>query len=136
MNSSHPTYPAAAEERASYWAARLDGSVLSTADQNELDAWLAKDSSHRTLLSHYCQFSADLELLLPALAAHGAIDLPQEISPMNRGWRLAWRAGGLAAAAAIVVLAFALWPARTQAERIATAVAQRQSLTLVDGTRA
>ena len=135
MNSSHQTHTAAAEERASYWAARLDGSVLSATDQNELNAWLAGEPAHRMLLSQYCQFSADLELLLPALAATGAVEMPQEISPRNRGWRLGWLAAGVAAAAAIVGLAFALWPARTQAERIATAVAQRQSLTLVDGTR-
>lgn len=136
MNSSHQTHPAAAEERASYWAARLDGSVLSAGDQNELNAWLTGDPANRTLLSHYCQFSADLELLLPALAATGAIELPHEFAPGNRPWRFKWLAAGLAAAAAIVVLALGLSRPRTQAESIATAVAQRQSLTLVDGTRA
>jgi len=138
MNSSHPDYPGAPDELASYWAARLDGSVLSAADQNELNAWLAKDPSHRTLLSHYCQFSADLELLLPTLATHGAIELPQEISPKQRARRLPWLAAGLAAAAAITAVGLTLGPGRhrSQMERVATPVAQRQSLTLADGTRA
>ena len=136
MNSSQPSNDSAAEERASFWAARLDGSVLSAADQIALDAWLAENAAHRTLLSHYCQFSADLELLLPALAATGAIELPQEIAPKRHSGNFKWAASALLAAAAIVALALWIGRPRTQLESIATAAAQRQTLTLADGTRA
>ena len=66
MNPSPHPHPAA-EEQASLWAARLDGSVLSATDRLALDAWLAEDPAHRSLLSHYCQFSADLEQQLPLI---------------------------------------------------------------------
>ena len=134
MNPSAPSPGSAADERASFWAARLDGSVLSAADQLALNAWLGEHPSHRTLLSHYCQFSADLELLLPALAESGAVELPQEIAPRRR-WHLAWVAGAAVATAAVVAGLWLVRP-RTQVASLATAVAQRQSLTLVDGSRA
>ena len=56
-----------ADEQASLWAAKLDGSELSAADRRALHVWLETHPSHRTLLSHYCQFSADLEQQLPLL---------------------------------------------------------------------
>lgn len=136
MNSSPLTPDPAADERASYWAARLDGSVLSVPDQVALQAWLAEAPVHRTLLSHYCQFSADLELLLPALAESGAVDLPQDLAPRRRPGKFKWVAGLSLAAAAVVVGGLWLSRPRLQRESIATAVAQRQSVTLADGTRA
>ena len=136
MNSSPHSPDRAADERASVWAARLDGSVLSATDQLALKAWLAESPAHRALLSQYCQFSADLELLLPVLAETGAVELPQELAPKRRSFNFKWAAALTLAAAALVVAG--LWLARqhTQRESIATAVAQRQSLTLADGTRA
>ncbi|MEO6876404.1 MAG: FecR domain-containing protein, partial [Opitutaceae bacterium] len=136
MNTSSPSTDPSADERASFWAARLDGSILSAADQGALTAWLAENPAHRTLLSHYCQFSADLELLLPALAASGAIDLPQETSPRRRPRSFPWVIGGALAAAALVLVTLWVGRPRTQFASIATAVAQRQTLTLADGTRA
>ena len=105
----------AADEAASLWAARLEGSVLSAADRSELEAWLSADPGHRGLLSQYCQFSTDLELLLPALVGPAA---------------------GLTLAAAAVT-AVLLWPGApaVQHESIATPVAHRHSLTLADGTQ-
>ena len=76
MTSIRPAFNPAADEQASLWAARLDGSVLSAAERIALDAWLAVDPVHRDLLSQYCQFSADLEQKLPALIEASALDLP------------------------------------------------------------
>ena len=136
MNSSPHSPDPAADERASFWAARLDGSVLSADDQLALKTWLGQDPAHRTLLSQYCQFSADLELLLPALAGTGSVEWPQEVAPQRRPWNFPWVAAGTLAAAAVIVAGLWLAHPRTQRESLATAVAQRQTLTLADGTRA
>jgi len=124
----------AADEAASLWAARLEGSVLSAADRTDLEAWLSADPGHRGLLSQYCQFSTDLELLLPALVATGGAALPAPTA--NRRRPLLGLAAGLTLAAAAVT-AFLLWtgaPA-VQQESIATPVAHRHALTLADGTQ-
>ena len=124
----------AADEAASLWAARLEGSVLSAADRTELEAWLSADPGHRGLLSQYCQFSTDLELLLPALVATGGAELPAPAARRRRP-RLGLAAGLTLAAAAAT--AFLLWPGApaVQHESIATPVAHRQALTLADGTQ-
>lgn len=124
-----------ADEQASHWAARLDGSVLSAADQFALQDWLKAHPSHRTLLSHYCQFSADLELLLPVLAKSGAVELPEELVP-RRPAKFKWAAGLILAAAALAVGGLWLARPRMQHDAVATAVAQRRTLTLADGTKA
>ncbi|MEI7551671.1 MAG: FecR domain-containing protein [Verrucomicrobiota bacterium] len=133
MNPSLPSPHPAAEEQASLWAARLEGSVLSAADRLALEAWLADAPAHRDLLSQYCQFSADLEQKLPALIAAHAVEWPA--GPSRRPRWLRWAGPtALAAAAACAVL---LWlnRASVQSGTVATPIAQRQSLTLVDGTR-
>lgn len=133
MTSIRPAFNPAADEQASLWAARLDGSVLSAAERIALDAWLAVDPAHRDLLSQYCQFSADLEQKLPALVEASALDLPPAGARRRFGWG-AWAAGlTLAAAAAVTVL---LWPghAAVQRQDRATPAGQRQSLTLADGS--
>jgi transmembrane sensor len=126
-----------AEEQASLWAARLDGGSLTAADRAALDAWLAENPTHRSILSHYCQFSADLEENLLALVATGAVTLPPEDQPkpVRRRWTLPWFAGTALAAAAAV--AFVVWLARPSAqfENIETPAAHRGSLTLADGSR-
>jgi transmembrane sensor len=132
MNSFSKCLDPAAEEQASLWAARLDGSVLSAGDQNALGAWLAETPAHRELLSHYCQFSADLEQQLPALVEAGAVELPVNSTPARSWAWLKWGFGvGLAAVAVMV------WVARprTQSENLASPMAVRQTLTLADGTR-
>ena len=133
MNPSSPPYHPAAEDLASLWAARLDGSVLSAADRRSLDVWLAADPAHRELLSQFCQFSADLEQKLPALAAAGAIDLPAARA-RRPGW-LKWTAPLALAAAAVVAISIWLNSSPIQTENVVTPVARRQSLTLADGTR-
>ncbi len=123
-----------AEEQAALWAARIDGSSLSPADRPALEAWLAKSPAHRALLSQYCQFSADLEQLLPILVEAGSVSMPTKEKPARRSWNLAWLASATAACAALLVLGLWLLKPTQHAESIATAVGQRQSLTLADGT--
>ena len=133
-----PSPSAHADEQASLWAARLDGSELSAADQRELAAWLAADPAHRALLSSYCQFSADLEQQLPLLA--GARDelaepstAPKAARPFPWLRRPALAGATLAAAAALAVF---LWPGQPQNhfQNLGTAVAARQDFTLPDGS--
>ena len=137
MKSFLPRSASSAEEQASLWAARLDGSSLTADDRTALDAWLAENPAHRPLLSRYCQLSADLEENLLALVATGAVTLPPEEAPQpaRRRWSLPWFAGTALAAAAAVV--FVLWLARpgAQFESIETPAAHRRSLTLADGSR-
>jgi transmembrane sensor len=132
MNDSSASRDPAAEERASFWAARLDGSRLTPSDQVALDAWLGEHPAHRALLAQYCQLSADLERRLAQLAAAGNIELPREFAPRRRT-----RWGFAVALAAAAVVAVLLWSGRTrtQSAQFATAAAPRQSLTLADGTR-
>jgi len=135
MNSSPTSPDPLADENASLWAARIEGSVLSAADRIALDAWLAEKPAHRTLLSQYCQFSADLELHLPALVEAGAVQMPVTTRrPQRSGWRLILAAGSALGIAAAVTLAVWLTRPTTQFKNIATPVAQRQSITLADGT--
>jgi transmembrane sensor len=132
MNSLPKYLDPAAEEQASLWAARLDGSVLSADDQNALGAWLSETPAHRELLSYYCQFSADLEQQLPALVEAGTVELPADSAPARSRTWLNWGVGvGLAAAALVVWLALP----RTQSENLASPMAVRQTLNLADGTR-
>ncbi len=129
-----------AEEQASLWAARLDGSTLSAADRDTLQAWLDADPAHRLLLSSYCQFSADLEQQLPLLAGIGdELSEPRTAnkttSLLSRSrWPL-WAGATLAAAAAVAVVLWLHQP-QDQFSNVATTVAQRQELTLADGTHA
>jgi len=134
---STPHHPLA-EEQASLWAARLDGSVLSAADRTALDEWLATDPAHRVLLSAYCQFSADLEQQLPLLA--GVRDeLAESSTAAKTAQPLPWLRWPILAGAMLTVaagLAVILWQGRpqNQFQNIATPVAQRQEVTLADGS--
>lgn len=138
MNSATPS-PTPADELAALWAARLDGSELSAADRRELAIWLDADPVHRSLLSSYCQFSADLEQQLPLLA--GARDEVAEsrtaakaVRPFSWLRRPTWAVATLAAAAALAAF---LWPTRPQEhfQNLGTAVAARQSFALPDGSQ-
>ncbi|HWA26769.1 MAG TPA: FecR domain-containing protein [Lacunisphaera sp.] len=133
-----PHHSSLAEEQASLWAARLDGSVLSAEDRVALDSWLAADPAHRALLSSYCQFSADLEQQLPLLAG-----LRDEVAETKTAAKTAqplpwlrWPTLAGAALMAAAVLAVILWQGRPQNHfhNIATSVAQRQEITLEDGS--
>jgi transmembrane sensor len=139
MNPPTPQLDPAADERASLWAARLDGSVLSAADRIALDAWLAQDPTRRTMLSAYCQFSADLEQQLPLLEGikEPSADIQPPLKTAQPHPRLRWPilAGVALTAAAAVVLAFWLTSPQTEFQSVASPVAQRQEMTLADGTR-
>lgn len=138
MNTDREHSDPISDETASLWAARLDGSVLSAADRTALDEWLAGAPAHRALLARYCQFSADLEQQLPLLA--GIKDQSAEIlapkSAQPHPWlRWSMMAGTLLTAAAAVALVFWLVRPGPQVTSFTTPVAQRQDLTLADGTR-
>jgi transmembrane sensor len=136
MTLPHPL-PPSADEQASLWAARLEGSVLSAADRAALDRWLDADPAHRGLLSAYCQFSADLEQQLPLLA--GVRDELAESTTAKDArsspW-LRWPALAGATLAAAAALAVILWPGQPQNhfQNLGTPVASRQSHTLADGS--
>ncbi|MEO6995888.1 MAG: FecR domain-containing protein [Lacunisphaera sp.] len=139
MNSFPQHSNPAAEEQASLWAAKLDGSLMSATDRSALDEWLAERPDHRALLSRYCQFSADLEQQMPLI--EGIRELSAETRKTTATARsfpwLRWpmMAGAALTAAAAVALGFWLLRPQQQFKNIATPAAQRQSLTLVDGTR-
>ena len=136
MNPHFPHTVPADDEQASLWAARLDGGKFTATDNRELEAWFAANPARRELLSQYCQFSADLEQRLPLLVEAGAVELPHPAArPRSRWWPALAGAGLVAAAAAV---AFLLGPARTGSgslRQLTTPAAQRQTLTLADGTR-
>lgn len=133
-----------AEETAALWAARLDGSTLSTDDRRALDLWLAEEPAHRDLLSRYCQLSADLEQQLPALAGTPTIraTLADAHAARPRGQttrrRFVW---GLAAATGLAAVALTFTalirnPGGSDfVSRVSTPIAQRQTLDLPDGSR-
>jgi transmembrane sensor len=128
-----PITTPAMDEQASVWAARLEGSTLSAEERLALDAWLDADPAHRPLLSHYCQFSTDLELLLPLLSDTVAVRVPARRPRTRRPWKLL---ATLSLASATAIAAVVLWLGRPELQResFATAPAQRQSLTLADGS--
>ncbi|HVZ65780.1 MAG TPA: FecR domain-containing protein [Lacunisphaera sp.] len=128
-----------ADEQASLWAARLEGSVLTAEQRIALDAWLEADSSHRALLSRYCQFSADLEQQMPLLAGIRELSAEPQPAPATaqpHPWlRRSLMAGAALSAAAAVALVVWLERPQVQDARIVTPSGQRQSLTLVDSTQ-
>lgn len=137
MNAPPRPFDPAVDEAAALWAARLDGADLTAADRAALAEWLAGDPARRAALSTYCQFSADLEQLLPTVT--GMREQAAEISPALGGarptpWlRRSLLAGAALTAAAALVLVF-LRPGPAP-RSVATAVAQRQALALPDGSR-
>ena len=139
MKSFSKHHPSATEEQASLWAAKLDGSVMSATDRLALDAWLAAHPDHRTLLSSYCQFSADLEQQMPLIEGIKELSVETKKTPATAQpspW-LRWpmMAGAALTTAAAVAGVFWLMQPRQQFDNFATPAAHRQTLTLVDGTK-
>lgn len=132
---NRPSPESSAEALAALWAARLDGSTLSSDDRRQLNRWLAEDAEHRRLLSAYCQLGADLEKLLPRLGAQ--LDLPpastRNAEPRTARWPR-FVAVGLAAAAALAALVTVL-PSGSEATRVASRIGERAALALDDGSR-
>jgi transmembrane sensor len=137
MNSSPQHHNSVADEQAALWAARLDGDTLDRSQRTELDTWLAADPTHRTLLSQYCQFSADLEEQIPALVAAGAVSLPAPVETDRRQskWNFPRFASITLAAAAVIAVTISVVRPAAQVQSIAMASAERGSRTLADGTR-
>jgi transmembrane sensor len=135
MKTSSQHQDSAADERAALWAARLDGDNLDPAQRAELDAWLAQHSSHRALLSRYCQFSADLEEQVPALVSAGAITMPKTGRAARNRWAFPRLMSVALAAAAAVAVTVMVWTPAQPFENVSTSVAQRTSHTFSDGTR-
>jgi transmembrane sensor len=124
-----------ADEQASLWAVRLEGSRLTETDRAELDAWLGGDPARRTLLSRYCQFSARLDLLVPELAAAGTIEVPAGRARPRGVWN-PWKVAtaGLVAAALAAGVVWLGWSGG-RPENLSTPAGQRGSFTLADGSR-
>lgn len=133
MNLPNSSGDSTVDHRAAYWAARLDGGTLESHDRAALDAWLAEAPSHRTALSGYCQLSSDLEEVLPQLVAAGEVNMPPSRHRPRGRFRLI--AGASLAAAAGVALVFWLTQPVPRVESFASALAQRSTHTLADGTR-
>lgn len=136
----HPAFDAATEDEAALWAAKLDGGSLSAADRRALEAWLAAAPGRRALLSSYCQLSTDLEQQVPLL--EGLKDLPVENSSAPTSarpspWlsRPLWVGAALTAAAAVALVFWFARAPRAETLTFATAGAQRQTVTLADGSR-
>lgn len=135
MKTPQHRHDSAADEQAALWAARLDGDTVDGEQRAALEQWLAEDPSHRALLSHYCQFSADLEEQVPALVSAGAVSMPVVPQrPRRSFWSLPRLGTVLAAAAAIAMTVIVLRPA-DNVQNFATSPAQRSLYTLADGTR-
>jgi len=125
---NHPAL--SADDEALVWATRLDGGNLSPTELALLDAWLACDPARQWRLAHYQQFYAQLHGTLPAMAAAGALSLDETpAAPVRRRGRFV----AFAAVAAAIAIGAILWVQRPQ--KISTDTAQRQSVTLADGTR-
>ena len=144
------------DEAALAWATRLDGG-LTPAEHGDLLAWLAENPAHEWRLAHFRQFFARLHGTVPVLLAEGrtaAAENPQNSGSVrlrpakdpvararpdgvfarlrmtnSRGRLLA----GSFAAAALALGAF--WFAH-RPEEFATLAAQRQHITLADGSHA
>lgn len=131
---NRPTQDPAAEDQASLWAARLEGSILTPSDQAELDAWLAGDPARRALLASFCSLSAKLDSAVPRLVAEGAVAMPPRARPRGtwNPWKLA--TASLLAAGLIVGVVF-YERTRGGTEDLSTPAGQRGSFTLSDGTR-
>jgi transmembrane sensor len=135
MNRPTHISDSAAEEQASLWAARLEGSALTESDCASLDAWLSADPSHRPLLSSYCRFSAKLDAMVPELAAAGSIGLPPVAQRPRATWN-PWKVATVGMATAALVLGVVQFErVRGRTEDLSTPAGQRGSFTLSDGTR-
>jgi transmembrane sensor len=132
---THDVPDPAAEDQASLWAARLEGSVLTDSDRAELEAWLAGDPGRRPLLSGYCRLSAKLDILVPELAAAGAVELVPLRERPHGLWN-PWKIATAGMAAAALALGIALYERSGGGiEDLSTPAGQRGSFTLSDGTR-
>jgi transmembrane sensor len=134
MNRTTSNDPAA-EEQASLWAARLEGSSLSAADRAGLADWLAGDPARPALLARYRDLSADLDVVVPELAAAGRVALPpRRAAPAT--WN-PWKIGAAGLSVAALAAAALVWHGRSapRAESISSPTGERRTFTLADGSQ-
>jgi transmembrane sensor len=123
--SSHATKQRI-EDEASLWAARLEGGGMTDADRTALATWLDADPDHRWVLSRYRQLSAQLDEQFGTAT--------ESIAIAKATWRRRWRMyGGIAAAAAAIVILFAVLASRPH--EFATKTAERHIAALNDGSQ-
>jgi transmembrane sensor len=128
--SNDPT----AEEQASLWAARLEGASLSAAARAELADWLAGDPARAALLAGYRDLSADLDVVVPELAAAGRVALPPR-RPVP-SWN-PWKVGAAGVSLAALAAAALVWHGQSvpRAESISSPTGERRTFTLADGSQ-
>ena len=114
----------AIEETAARWVARRDAAAWGDAEQAALDAWLDTDMRHRTSF---------LRLASAWEAADAMRDAAPERAYVQRAGSRRWIAGGLGAALAAGIAAFALWGGPTRYE---TPIGGREVIGLADGSQA
>jgi transmembrane sensor len=134
MNRTTSNDPAA-EEQASLWAARLEGSSLSAAARAELADWLAGDPARPALLARYRDLSADLDVVVPELAAAGRVAPPPR-RPAPASWN-PWKVGTAGLSLAALVAAVLVWHGHSaaRAESISSPTGERRTFTLADGSQ-
>jgi transmembrane sensor len=115
-----------ANDQAAAWAARLDAGPLRRDEAEALTRWLDAEPGHERLLDQMQRLHQRVRLVLPEMAASGRLPA-RRAAPVFRPI-LAW--GGVLAA---VLAIAAVWLVRAP-DRYATPAAQRQTITLADGT--
>lgn len=120
--------PEPAHDPAAAWAARLDAGPLQRDEAEALARWLDADPGNERLLDEMQRLHQRVRLVLPEMAATGRLTAARA-APVFRPV-LAW--GG--AVAAVLVLGL-VWFLRSP-DSYATRVAERQTITLADGTTA
>jgi transmembrane sensor len=132
MSAPAPSLSDRIDEQAARWTARLDGGKMTPADRLALHAWLDEDPAHRAAFEHYQLICDDTAESLPVIAQVSPVARP-DAAPRRRlhPWPML---AGLAAALALV----AFWgvPWFRDIHTVATAIAQRSTLSLPDGSRA
>lgn len=128
------------DEQAADWAARLDGGPLARDEADALQTWLDSAVGNEALLEEFQLLHTKVRATVPAMAQAGkfSVQVPAalRLEPVDRslgnGRRPLWDwARGLAAAAAVVAAGF--WFVNRPQE-LSTPAAQRQTITLADGT--
>lgn len=135
MNAMSSSFDPSVEEQAALWAARLDGSNLSGHDKAELESWLAADPAHRSALAQFVDLSAELDQALPALVQARLVPMVDTPHRARRGWGFLVATGSVIAGAAALAVALFIGSPTREVKDVATPIAQRQSITLADGTR-
>jgi len=124
----------AASAVAADWLARLSAPDFSEAEAVEFDAWLAADPAHERAYDAALSVMLELQAVAPAVARGLAQTPPRRpaLSPAaRRGWMAA---GGLAAAATIVLAVMPFGAAPPAAQDFATGKGERRTVQLADGS--